>query len=115
MNLFESVADTFIFWIPMYSEAKVAFVVYLWHPRTEGASYMYNSFLLPFLKQHEHEVDRCINETKTRCADLVASYWTRAMQYAQQGFMHALQNMPQPQGGNARGQPLANEMHEHAG
>ena len=43
------ISDRFVFWMPMYSEAKVGFVVYLWHPRTQGALYIYEMFLLPFL------------------------------------------------------------------
>ena len=41
------IADRFVFWLPMYCEAKVAFVVYLWHPRTQGALYVYDAFVAP--------------------------------------------------------------------
>ena len=33
----------------MYYEAKVLFVLYLWHPKTQGAAYLYSSMLQPFL------------------------------------------------------------------
>ena len=46
----ERLADTFVFWFPLYSEAKVAFVVWLWQPRTQGAKFLYESFLKPFFK-----------------------------------------------------------------
>jgi len=46
----ERAADQLIFWLPMYSEAKVALVVYLWHPRTQGAVFVYDTFLQPFLQ-----------------------------------------------------------------
>jgi receptor expression-enhancing protein 1/2/3/4 len=49
MTMAERAADQLIFWMPMYSEAKVALVVYLWHPRTQGALFLYDSFLQPFL------------------------------------------------------------------
>jgi receptor expression-enhancing protein 1/2/3/4 len=50
MTIFERAADQLIFWLPMYSEAKVALVVYLWHPRTQGAIFVYDTFLQPFLQ-----------------------------------------------------------------
>ena len=31
----EKVADPFIGWLPLYCEAKLALIVYLWHPRTK--------------------------------------------------------------------------------
>ncbi|KAL4187622.1 hypothetical protein AMTRI_Chr09g39920 [Amborella trichopoda] len=34
LTVFERVGDTFVSWVPMYSEAKVAFLVYLWYPKT---------------------------------------------------------------------------------
>jgi hypothetical protein len=46
---------------------------------------------------NENEVDKYIDESKTKAQDLVSSYWTRAMVYAQHCFMHALQNLPQQQ------------------
>ena len=45
---------------PPYSEGKLAFVVYLWHPKTEGALYVYETFLAPFIAQHEGDIDRCV-------------------------------------------------------
>ena len=58
------IADRFVFWLPMYCEAKVAFVTYLWHPRTQGALYIYDTFVAPFLAKHEPDIDRRIDETR---------------------------------------------------
>eukprot|EP00240_Pyramimonas_obovata_P010784 CAMPEP_0118922250 /NCGR_PEP_ID=MMETSP1169-20130426/1239_1 /TAXON_ID=36882 /ORGANISM="Pyramimonas obovata, Strain CCMP722" /LENGTH=124 /DNA_ID=CAMNT_0006863085 /DNA_START=298 /DNA_END=672 /DNA_ORIENTATION=+ len=114
----ERLADAFVFWFPLYSEAKVAFVVWLWQPRTQGAKLLYESFLKPFLLEHEQEVDRCIDESRTRATDLFASYWSRAMHYAQQCFYHALQSWPsnqnQVQGRQGGSQFNPNNAHEAA-
>ncbi|MCO5582065.1 hypothetical protein L7F22_035956 [Adiantum nelumboides] len=58
----ERIADTFISWLPFYSGAKLAFVVYLWHPdtkfsssfhpQTEGQSDIANSVILDLLKSY---------------------------------------------------------------
>jgi hypothetical protein len=34
MTAFERFADCAVSWLPMYGEAKLALVVYLWHPNT---------------------------------------------------------------------------------
>mmetsp|Transcript_31630 Transcript_31630/g.53140 ORF Transcript_31630/g.53140 Transcript_31630/m.53140 type:complete len:174 (+) Transcript_31630:309-830(+) len=93
----ERITDAFVFWFPLYSEAKVVCVVWLWHRRTQGAKLLYEAFLKPFLLEHEQEVDKCIDESRTRATDLFASYWSRAMGYAQTCFYHALQSFPQNQ------------------
>ena len=33
-TVFERITDAFLFFLPLYHEAKVAFVVYLWHPKS---------------------------------------------------------------------------------
>ena len=65
------IADRFVFWLPMYCEAKVAFVVYLWHPRTQGALYVYDAFVAPFLAKHEPDIDRRIDETRASVGGVV--------------------------------------------
>ncbi|GJM99362.1 hypothetical protein PR202_ga16455 [Eleusine coracana subsp. coracana] len=37
LTALERVADPTISWLPMYGEAKLAFVVYLWHPNTTAS------------------------------------------------------------------------------
>lgn len=61
----------------MYYEAKVLFVLYLWHPKTQGAVYLYNSMLQPFLSQNEGAIDQCIEELKSAFFDYAAHYFQR--------------------------------------
>ena len=61
----------------MYYEAKVLFVLYLWHPKTQGAVYLYNALLQPFLSQNEGAIDQCIEELKTAFFDYAASYFQK--------------------------------------
>ncbi|KAJ4827052.1 hypothetical protein Tsubulata_042040 [Turnera subulata] len=35
LTVCERVGDAFISWVPMYSEAKLAFFIYLWYPKTK--------------------------------------------------------------------------------
>ncbi|XP_018449502.1 HVA22-like protein h isoform X2 [Raphanus sativus] len=34
LTIFERVGDTFASWVPLYCEAKLAFFIYLWFPKT---------------------------------------------------------------------------------
>ena len=95
------VSDRFVFWLPMYSEAKVAFVVYLWHPRTQGALYVYDAFVAPFLAKHETSIDRHIDETRVSVGDVVVRRARDVVDFAREKFAAALTALPQ---GVPRGQ-----------
>ncbi|XP_020587447.1 putative HVA22-like protein g isoform X2 [Phalaenopsis equestris] len=83
LTVFERAGDTFISWMPMYSEAKVAFFVYLWYPKTKGTTYIYETFLRPYVTRHETEIDRNLLELKARAGDMVFLYWQKAAMYGQ--------------------------------
>nr|XP_024376622.1 HVA22-like protein i isoform X2 [Physcomitrium patens] len=67
----------------MYNEAKLAFIIYLWYPKTLGTTYVYSSFLRPFVVKHESEIDHQLNELTTRAGDLAFFWWQRGSAYIQ--------------------------------
>ncbi|CAM8919091.1 unnamed protein product [Rhodiola kirilowii] len=87
----ERIGDAFISWIPMYSEAKLAFIVYLWFPKTRGTTYVYSSFFRPYLAKHETEIDRNLMEIKTRVGDIAVVSFKRAATYSQTKVYDVLQ------------------------
>ncbi|CAM8980130.1 unnamed protein product [Rhodiola kirilowii] len=87
----ERIGDTFISWMPMYSEAKLAFIVYLWFPKTKGTTYVYSSFFRPYLAKHEPEIDRNLMELKTRVGDIAAVSLQKATTYSQTRIYDILQ------------------------
>lgn len=87
----ERLGDTFVSWLPLYSEAKLAFIIYLWCPKTLGTTYVYSSFLRPLVATHEVDIDRQLNEFSTRAGDVLAFYWQKGSAYAQSRFMELLQ------------------------
>ncbi|XP_042486358.1 putative HVA22-like protein g isoform X1 [Macadamia integrifolia] len=91
LTVFERVGDTFISWVPMYSEAKLAFFIYLWYPKTKGTAYVYDSFFRPYLAKHETEIDRNLLELRTRAGDIAILYWQRAASYGQTRVFEILQ------------------------
>lgn len=91
MMVVEKVFDTFVSWVPMYSEAKLAFIIYLWHHRTKGTTFVYDSFFKPYVAKHEPEIDRNLLELKTRAGDILVMYWQKAGSYAQTRVFDILQ------------------------
>ncbi|KAL4358706.1 hypothetical protein AHAS_Ahas08G0004200 [Arachis hypogaea] len=77
--------------VPMYSEAKLAFFIYLWYPKTKGTTYVYDSFFRPYVAKHESEIDRNLSELKTRAGDVAVLYWQRAASYGQTRIVDILQ------------------------
>lgn len=75
--------DWLVFWLPLYYEAKVLFIIYLWHPKTQGAMNIYNSTVRPFLVSHEATVDQYIQESKTWMSDFLAAHFHRLTQFLQ--------------------------------
>ncbi|KAK9063909.1 hypothetical protein SSX86_017781 [Deinandra increscens subsp. villosa] len=83
LTVCERIGDTFVSWVPMYSEAKLAFYIYLWYPKTMGTTYVYNSFFQPYISKHETEIDRNLSELRTKAGDMTVLYWQRAASYIQ--------------------------------
>ncbi|KAJ6927357.1 hypothetical protein NC651_011421 [Populus alba x Populus x berolinensis] len=91
LTVCERVGDHLIFWLPMYSEAKVAFFIYLWHPKTKGTEYVYDCFFRPFVAKHETEIDRNLLEMKVQAEEIALIYWQKAAAYGQTKFFEILQ------------------------
>ncbi|KAD5960268.1 hypothetical protein E3N88_11740 [Mikania micrantha] len=102
LTICERIGDTFVSWVPMYSEAKLAFYIYLWYPKTKGTTYVYDSFFRPYISKHETDIDRNLMELRTRAGDMFVLYWQRAASYGQTRIYDvfqyiALQSTPKPQ------------------
>ncbi|KAJ6707971.1 HVA22-LIKE PROTEIN [Salix viminalis] len=78
------------YWLPMYSEAKLAFFVYLWHPKTKGTEYVYNCFFRPFMAKHETGIDRNLLEMRVQAEEIALVYWQKAAAYGQTKFFEIL-------------------------
>mmetsp|Transcript_6033 Transcript_6033/g.10894 ORF Transcript_6033/g.10894 Transcript_6033/m.10894 type:complete len:163 (-) Transcript_6033:204-692(-) len=91
----ERIADYVIFWIPLYYEAKVLFVLYLWHPKTQGALYLYDSALRPFLSRHERTIDQQVADGQAWAAGHISNHFNRAMGYVQLRAHEAIAYMQQ--------------------
>ncbi|KAF2301964.1 hypothetical protein GH714_030919 [Hevea brasiliensis] len=79
LTVCERVGDNLISWLPLYSEAKLAFFIYLWHQKTKGTVYFYNRFFRPFVTKHETEIDHSLLEMRDKGGELALLYWEMAV------------------------------------
>lgn len=105
-TVLEQVGDMTVFWLPMYNESKVLFVVWLWHQRTQGAAYVYGTVLAPLLQRHETEIDQRLDEARAKVGDSTYSYYQRSIAYVQGRFVQFVHSLPQ-QGEQGQGQGQA--------
>jgi receptor expression-enhancing protein 1/2/3/4 len=90
----QPILDTFLFFVPLYYEAKLAFAIYLWAYNLNGASNVYHNYLEPFVSRHEPLLDRKLEETKAVATDFLHSNMMRAVQVVQSraiGFLLQVQ------------------------
>ncbi|GJP51281.1 hypothetical protein CLOM_g10453 [Closterium sp. NIES-68] len=79
----ERLADPFLERLPMYAEAKLALVIYLWYPDNKGTDHVYNNLLQPVLLQNEEDIDKHVDEIKGRVNDAVSQVQTAVSAYMQ--------------------------------
>lgn len=57
----------------------------------QGTTYVYDSFLKPYVSKHETEIDRNLLELRTRAGDLAYMYCHMAASYGQTRIFEVLQ------------------------
>ncbi|KAF9785839.1 TB2/DP1, HVA22 family-domain-containing protein [Thelephora terrestris] len=69
----EHVCEWLICWFPFYWEVKTLFLLFLALPQTQGSTWVYQSYLEPFFRQNEHDLDQGILSTQSTAVILVQS------------------------------------------
>ncbi|EAZ45472.1 hypothetical protein OsJ_30125 [Oryza sativa Japonica Group] len=79
LTTLETITYFTVSWLPMYGEAKLALVLYLWYPKTRGAKHVYESYLQPVLARHEADIDRGLLQLRASAKDATASHLQAAV------------------------------------
>ncbi|EOA21697.1 hypothetical protein CARUB_v10002123mg [Capsella rubella] len=66
LTVFERIGDIIVSWLPLYGEIKIALLIYLWYPKSQGISYVYEVLLCPYMSKHELDIDKGISVLKSR-------------------------------------------------
>ncbi|XP_066348450.1 HVA22-like protein j isoform X2 [Miscanthus floridulus] len=62
------------YWIPMYYELKLAFLVYLWYPKTRGTDIVYETFLQPLVMQYQPNIEARLQYLRANAGDILVFY-----------------------------------------
>ncbi|XP_052175322.1 putative HVA22-like protein g [Diospyros lotus] len=82
-----TVMERFVSWVPMYDEVKLAVIIYLWHPKTKGTGYIYETFLRPYVAKYEPGMDRNLQEVRARAWNVALYYWKNCTELGQSAFV----------------------------
>ncbi|KAL9935324.1 hypothetical protein V8E36_005672 [Tilletia maclaganii] len=66
IHLVESTVEWIWNWIPLYAHLKILFEFWLVLPQTRGATFLYITYVEPFLDTHENDIDDLVAEGKRR-------------------------------------------------
>ncbi|CAN4089613.1 unnamed protein product [Withania somnifera] len=102
LRIFESIGDVCMAWLPMYNEAKLALIIYLWYPKTKGTGYIYDTLLKPLVSRHEPNIDKGFLEFRARAFDLAIYYWQNCTELGQAKFFQLLDFVAAPSKGSSQ-------------
>ncbi|XP_008784097.1 putative HVA22-like protein g [Phoenix dactylifera] len=74
VTIIEKFGGPFVSWLPMYGEAKLAFFVYLWYPKTKGSDLVYDAFLRPIVMQYEPNIEQRLRHLRAKSGELLVFY-----------------------------------------
>ncbi|KAK7422903.1 hypothetical protein QQZ08_009259 [Neonectria magnoliae] len=69
-----------ISWIPFYGYFRLLFLLYLILPQTQGARYLYEEQVHPFLRENEAQIDEFITSAHNRLTDAGIAYFKLAIE-----------------------------------
>jgi len=93
---FEYVAEWLVSWLPFYWEIKTLFLLFLSLPQTQGSTWVYNTFMHPYLSKNEVNIDAGIVQAKaniiTFLQNRLIAVWQAVMDAATQASAGAQQD-----------------------
>ncbi|KEI36591.1 uncharacterized protein L969DRAFT_19983 [Mixia osmundae IAM 14324] len=83
----EATVEWTVAWIPFYSEVKMLVFVWLALPQIQGSTYVYLTFVHPFLLEHEREIDDTTTRAKAQARAAGMDYIKRALSAVRHGIL----------------------------
>ncbi|EEY61946.1 uncharacterized protein PITG_13919 [Phytophthora infestans T30-4] len=71
-NLTESITDLVLSWVPFYFFIKIAFLVWSYHPSTQGSNVIYNTLIKPYVAPHVGQIDSALKRGEDAAKKLAA-------------------------------------------
>lgn len=78
--LAESWLEFILWWVPFYSYIRLGFLLYLVLPQTQGARYLYETYLHPYLEENETQIEDFIASAHDRLRTAGMAYLRQAIE-----------------------------------
>jgi len=72
-NILDQFVGLILQFIPFYYFLKVGFLVYLFHPKTLGATKVYDEVIYPYYKEHASQIDDLQNQAFNKGKQFMAT------------------------------------------
>ncbi|KAJ2897576.1 Receptor expression-enhancing protein 2 [Zalerion maritima] len=86
--LVESWTEWILVWIPFYAYVRLLFHLYLVLPQTQGARHLYQTYLEPYVRENEADIDMFIASAHERLKRAGMAYIKRAIEWARVNMLH---------------------------
>lgn len=99
LMLFHTVENTFDFiltWVPFYSWFRLFAHLYLILPGSQGATFLYQEYLEPFLYHHEREIDDFITDAHNKARSAGLAYAEVAIEWVKVNVLGFAPKKPAP-------------------
>ncbi|WOL12741.1 hypothetical protein Cni_G21508 [Canna indica] len=91
VTMIEMLGDFLLPLLPMYYiQAKLVFLVYLWHPKTMGTDIVYETFLRPLVMQYEPDIEERFRNLRAKSGQLLIFYLKNFTEKGQTLFIEVL-------------------------
>ncbi|KAJ8488477.1 hypothetical protein ONZ51_g3544 [Trametes cubensis] len=110
----EYVSGWLLDWIPFYWEARTVFLLFLALPQTQGSTWVYTTYLQPFLLKNQADIDASIAAAQTNALVFVQSrlqvfwqtFWDLATRASANPAQARAPGQQQPSGSAAGASPV---------
>lgn len=92
----EAFAYPIVSWFPFYSWMRLGLHLYLVMPGQQGSVYLYQSYIHPYLEQHERKIDHFIAESHDRAKSAGLEYLQDAIEYVKVNVLKMPPRQPPP-------------------
>jgi len=94
--LAESTLSFVLAWVPFYSWLRLFAHLYLVMPGKQGATQLYQTYIHPFLEQHENDIDTFISEAHDRAKAAGLQYLKQAIEFVKVNVLGMQPKPPTP-------------------
>ncbi|KAL7919332.1 TB2/DP1, HVA22 family domain-containing protein [Trichoderma austrokoningii] len=94
--LVESWVYFILAWVPFYGYIRLLFFLYLILPQTQGARLLYETYIHPFLRENESQIDEFIASAHERLKAAGIDYFRKAIDYLRVNVLGLPPSEPEP-------------------